>query len=206
MKYVLYFVLLAAVVCAVAGGIHLYKVAARNKKEMAPYEGEKAALTRKFPKTLVVYYSLTGNTKKIAVSVAEKTGADLYEIKTVEDMGSKENPLMHLRIREQLKTGKYPELAGEMPDFSKSEMIFVGGPVWWYTAATPVLAFLEKADFQGKAVVPFSTQGSNYGTYFEDFAKKAKNAELLKSESFNNLSKEYDSAVENKIVAWLNGL
>lgn len=206
MKYVFYAALLIAVICAVAGGVHLYKVAVRNKKEMAPYAGEKLVLSKKFPKTLVVYYSLTGNTKRIAEIIAAKTGADVYEIKTVKDVGGKKNPVMHLRIREQLKTGKYPELSGEIPDFSKYDMIFVGAPVWWYTAATPVLAFLEKADFQGKAVAPFSTQGSNFGSYFEDFAKKAKNARLLKGESFNNLSKEYDSAVENKITEWLNGL
>lgn len=206
MKYVLYFLLAVAVVSAVAGGIHLYRVSVRNKKEMAQYEGAAVALTKKFPKTLVVYYSLTGNTKQIAQIIQKKTGADIYEIKTVEDMGGKENPMMHLRIRDQLKSGKYPELAGEMPDFSKYEMIFVGAPVWWYTIATPGLSFLEKADFGGKAVVPFSTQGSNYGTFFEDFAKKAKNARLLKSESFNNLSKEYDAAVDNKITEWLNSL
>ena len=56
MKYVLYFLLAVAVVSAVAGGIHLYRVSVRNKKEMAQYEGAAVALTKKFPKTLVVYY------------------------------------------------------------------------------------------------------------------------------------------------------
>lgn len=73
-------------------------------------------------------------------------------------------------------------------------------------AATPVLSFLEKADFLGRKVVPFSTQGSNYGTFFEDFAGKAQNAQILKGQSFNNLSAEYDRAVDNKISDWLNKL
>lgn len=204
MKYILYFLLAAIVVTAVSTGVHLYKVAARNKKEMAQFSGERLLLNKKFGKVLVVYYSLSGNTKAVAETIRDKTGADMFEIKTVSEI--KQNPMLHLAVRDQLKTGKYPELAGELPDFSKYDMIFVGAPVWWYTVATPALSFLERADFQGKAVVPFSTQGSNAGTYFEDFAKKAKNARLLKSESFNNLPKEYDAAVENKIIAWLNGL
>ena len=204
MKYILYFLFAAIVVAAVSTGVHLYKVAARNKKEMAQFGGERLLLNKKFGKVLVVYYSLSGNTKAVAEAIRDKTGADMFEIKTVSEI--KQNPMLHLAVRDQLKTGKYPELAGELPDFSKYDMIFVGAPVWWYTVATPALSFLERADFQGKAVVPFSTQGRNAGTYFEDFAKKVKNARLLKSESFNNLPKEYDSAVENKIIAWLNGL
>ena len=85
-------------------------------------------------------------------------------------------------------------------------MVFVGAPVWWYTIATPGLSFLQQADFQGKKVVPFSTQGSNYGSFFEDFTQRAKNAKLLTSADFNNLPAEYDRAVENKISRWLNSL
>ena len=85
-------------------------------------------------------------------------------------------------------------------------LVMMGSPIWWYTAATPVLQFLREMDFKNKKVVPFSTQGSNYGTFFEDFAARAQNARLLKGESFNNLGPQYDNAVENKIIAWLNSL
>ena len=85
-------------------------------------------------------------------------------------------------------------------------MIFVGAPIWWYTAATPGLEFLKTYDFKDRKVVPFSTQGSNFGSYFDDFAAKAKNAKILPGASFNNLSKKYDDAVDNKITDWLNKL
>jgi flavodoxin len=68
------------------------------------------------------------------------------------------------------------------------------------------LEFLKKFDFKNKNVVPFSTQGSNYGTYFEDFKAKAKNANILKGESFNNLDSSYNEQVKNKIISWLNSL
>lgn len=72
--------------------------------------------------------------------------------------------------------------------------------------ATPLSAFLEQVDFQRRKVVPFSTQGSNYGSYFEDFTTQAKHAEIQRAQSFNNLPAKYDEAVDNKIVQWLNNL
>ena len=115
-------------------------------------------------------------------------------------------PWFYLILKKQLKDKIYPELAGDMPDLTKYDTIFVGGPVWWYTVSTPMRAFLEKIDFQNKKVVPFSTQGSNFGTYFEYFAQEAKNANLQKSASFNNLPAKYNKAVDNKIATWINSL
>ena len=203
-KYLLYIVVIVAVVGLFSGGFHLYRVAQRNKKEMAPYQGAPIALKGDFGKVLVVYYSLTGNTKDIAERIQKKTQADVYEIKTAEEI--KTNPWFYLKARAQLKEGKYPALAGALPDFSKYDWVFVGFPVWWYTAATPGLAFLDKADFKGRKVVPFSTQGSNAGTFLEDFTAQAKNADIQPAESFNNLPDKYDAAVDNKIAVWLNNL
>lgn len=204
MKYILYLLLAAIVVGAVAGGFHLYRVAVKNKKEMAPYQGAAVSVNKNFGKVLVVYYSLSGHTKEIAEKIAGLTKADIYEIKTAEEVRA--NPWFYYKVRKQLKQGIYPKLAGKLPDASEYDMIFVGAPVWWYTMATPGLSFLEQVDFKGRKVVPFSTQGSNYGTFFEDFAKKVQNADLQKSASFNNLPEKYNAAVDNKIAEWLNGL
>ena len=132
------------------------------------------------------------------------TGGELYEVKTAEKI--KQTPWFYLTLRKQLKDKNYPKLSGSLPDFRQYDTIFVGGPVWWYTASTPMRAFLQQADFKGKKVVPFTTQGSNVGTYFEDFAQTAKNAKLLKSASFNNMPEKYDHAVDNKIATWINSL
>lgn len=203
-KYVLYVLVFAAIIGLVGGGIHLYRVSQKNKKEMAQYGGEDIAVNKKLGKVLVVYYSLSGHTKDIAERLQNKTGADLYEIKTAEEI--KANPLFYAKVKQQLKNGDYPKLAGEMPDFGKYDLVFVGSPVWWYTVSTPVLSFLQDADFKGKKVVPFSTQGSNYGTFFEDFARQAKNAEIMPSANFNNLPEKYNVQVDNKISQWLNKL
>ena len=94
-------------------------------------------------KVLVVYYSLSGKTKEIAENIAHKTNADLFEIKTTDKLNT--NAKFYLEIKKQLKSKKYPLLEENIPDFSKYDTVFVGFPVWWYTIATPVLSFLEKA-------------------------------------------------------------
>lgn len=203
LKYVVYLLAVIIIISAASGIFHLYRVSAKNKKEMAQYAGLSDEVHKNFGKTLVIYYSLTGNTKEIAEKIKNKTNADLYEIKTAEPLPT--GPKLYLAVREQLKTQKYPALEN-IPDVSAYDTIFIGAPVWWYTAATPVLSLLDQVDFQGKKVVPFSTQGSNAGTFLEDFKAKIKNAVVLEYASFNNIGKEYDQAVNAKIAAWLNNL
>lgn len=204
LKYMLYLVLLIAVVGGLVGIWHLYRVSVRNEKEMAQFAGPIEKFEKDLGKTLVVYYSLSGHTKEIAEIIAADTGADVYEVRTKEKLNT--TPWFYMTLRSQLKKGIYPEIESEFPDFSKYDTIFVGAPVWWYTMATPMYSFLKKADFANKAVVPFSTQGSNFGTYYDDFAKNARNAVIKEGQAFNNLPAKYDSNIKNKIVRWLNRL
>ena len=204
LKYVLYSILALVLIAGAAIGYHYYRVSDRNAEEMVAYSGDNVAVNKNFGKTLVVYYSLSGITRDIAERIQAKTDADIYEIKTAEEI--KTGFSVYLNSRSDIKKGVYPELKGDIPDMDEYDVIFVGSPVWWYTAATPILSFLKKADFKGKKVVPFSTQGSNAGTFIEDFAKMAKNANVTGYQSFNNMGKEYDKAVDNKISVWLNGL
>ena len=181
LKYLIYILLAAVVIGLIGSGVHLWRVARKNEKEMAPYAGEPVAVTKNLGRVLVVYYSLSGHTREIAEKIRQVTGGDLYEIKTTEKLDS--SPWYYLTLRSQLKSGNYPSIENNFPQFAAYDTIFVGAPVWWYTIATPVLSFLQQADFGGKKVVPFSTQGSNYGTFFEDFAARAQNASLAKGAS-----------------------
>ena len=203
MKYVLYAVLVVVLVIGIGSLIHLYKVSNKNKREMAKYSNE-VKLTASLGKTLVIYYSLSGRTKDIALQIQSLTNAELYEIKPKEEI--KQVPSLYLTSKKQISSGKYPAIVNDFPNIEEYDTIFVGSPIWWYTASTVVLEFLKEFDFKNKNVVPFSTQGSNYGTYFEDFKAKAKNANILKGEAFNNLDSKYNEQVKNKIIEWLNGL
>lgn len=204
LKITIYLLLALAIIGGAIGAFHLYRVSQRNATEMAQYEGQTIKARPFAGKTLIIYYSLSGHTKDIAAKIQKMTGGDMYEIQTADKINT--TPWFYLTLRKQLKEHTYPALSGELPDLSRYDTIFVGSPVWWYTVSTPMLSFLQQADFKGKKVVPFSTQGSNYGTFFEDFAQNARNAQLQKSASFNNLPAQYDAAVDNKIASWLNSL
>ena len=204
LKIIIYIILLGIAVALVSGGVHLYRVSKRNASEMAQYEGKEITPKQLSGKTLVIYYSLSGHTQDIAERIQKMTGADMYRIQTVEKLNRW--PWFYLMLKKQLDNGVYPKLKEPLPDISKYETIFVGGPVWWYTVSTPMRAFLQQMNFQGKKVVPFTTQGSNYGTYFDYFNRAVRNADLQPSASFNNLPEKYNQAVDNKIATWINSL
>lgn len=203
MKYFLEIILAVIVIGGLIGAVHFYRVSAKNKEEMAKYENKSAEVTNNLGKVLVVYYSLTGHTKDIAEKIAAKTNADLFEIKTKEPYptGAK----LYTTAKKEIKNKQYPAIEA-LPDVTAYDVIFVGAPVWWYTMAPPLFSFMEQIDFQGKKIVPFSTQGSNIGKFFEDFAATAKNATILQHADFNNMDKKYDKQVEAKIADWINGL
>lgn len=203
LKITFYLIVLVAIIIAAASGYHLYKVNAKNKLEMKNFESE-VKLDANLGKTLVVYYSLSGHTKDIAEQIAAKTNADLYEIKTVKTYSS---PSVYMKSKKELSSQNYPQLQNDnMPDVKKYDTVFVGAPVWWYTMAPALYSYLNMTDFNNVKVVPFSTQGSNFGSFFEDFAKVAKNARILQHESFNNMDEKYQSQISNKINNWLNQL
>ena len=204
LKYIVYILVGIVIIGLIAGGIHLWQVDRKNAKDMALYDGEPVAVTKDLGRVLVVYYSLSGHTKDIAERIAAKTNGDLYEIKTKEKLNN--TPWYYLTLRNQIKNKEYPELEGKLPDMSKYDTVFIGAPVWWYTLATPLSSFLKQVDFEDKVIAPFSTQGSNYGSFFKDFAAQSKNGILNRMASFNNLPDKYDAQVDNKIAVWLNSL
>jgi len=203
LKKILVIALTLAVIGSTVAVIHHLKVTEHNKNELAAFAQE-TPYTASLGKVLVIYYSWTGHTEDIAHQIAALTQADEYRIQTQETF--KSTPAFYAKIKKELSNKKYPPLAGEMPDISNYDVVFVGAPVWWYTMATPLYSFLKQADFQGKRVIPFSTQGSNPGGFLKDFTANAKNAQVGAYANFNNVGPEYDEAVHNKIVHWLNTL
>ncbi len=201
-RTIIYIILSIITIGGIITYFHLYRVSQNNKKEMQQYLN-KIENKISLGKVLVIYYSLSGNTEKIAKEIAQQTSADLFKIETIKKYST---PSVYVKSKQELSTKEYPSLQEKPLDLSQYDTIFVGGPVWWYTMAPPLFSFLKQTDFQGKNVVPFSTQGSNYGKFFIDFANIVQNANIKTAENFNNLSSEYDEAVKNKITTWLNNL
>ena len=154
---------------------------------------------------LVVYFSLTGNTKPVAERIQRMTGADLFVIETVRSYPL-ERPARTEEPKKELASGIWPALKNPPPDMSAYDLILVGGPVWWYTVSTPVRSFLQQADFAGKKVAPFMTHDGGKGDYFKYFRENARNAVVLDGLDFYRPFNESDAALHDKIQHWLNKL
>lgn len=107
-------------------------------------------------KTLVAFYSQSGQTKKYAQLIAEKMGADLYEIiperKYNNDMWKAWD-----EAQAERSENNYPALKGELPDISGYDRIILGTGIWGYTMANPVTSFIRAMDFTGKKMSAFWT-------------------------------------------------
>ena len=156
-------------------------------------------------KMLIIYYSLTGNTKYIAEQVRKKTGGDVFEIETVKTYPAEYSALTDEAKRE-LQTGVLPALKKNPPDMSSYDLILVGSPVWWYTVSTPVMSFLRQADFAGKKVSAFCTHEGGIGKFFPHFKEQAKNAIVLEGLDLYKPKQAMKGQVDKALDTWLSKL
>lgn len=157
-------------------------------------------------KTLVTYFSGSGNTRAVAETIADTLSADLFEIApatpyTREDLdwtadGSRVN---REHDDESLRT---MDLAKSTVDgWDSYDTVFIGYPIWWGIAAWPVDNFVKANDFTGKTVIPFCTSSSSgLGRSGELLAELAGTGEWQEGRRFSS------SAQESAITEWLNSL
>lgn len=156
-------------------------------------------------KVLFVYYSWSGVTKGVAAKVREMTGCDVYEIVPAVPYPSGMYETAD-RADQERESGRLPELAGELPDLSKYDLILVGGPVWSSTLATPLMSYLSRTDFGGKDVAPLWTDAGNEGHYAADFRQQAKNAKLLEGLGLGHASSLGEEELKDTLNDWLKKL
>ncbi len=156
-------------------------------------------------KVLVIYYSLTGNTRSIAERIQEKTGSDVFEIETVKDYPTAYSEIVEEAKRE-LETGELPALKKSPPDMSSYDLILVGSPVWWYTVSTPVMSFLNQADFAGKKVSAFFTHEGGVGKFSPHFKKQAKDGVVLEGLDLYKPRQAREGEVDKALDSWLSKL
>lgn len=129
-----------------------------KKLIMTALLGTAFATTAVEAKTLVAYFTLTGNTENAAKIIAEETGADLYQIELVTPYPSEYKAQTEL-AKKELSDGTLPPIKPWPKNISDYDVVFVGSPVWWGTMATPVRTFLASGALKGKTVIPFVTHG-----------------------------------------------
>ena len=141
-------------------------------------------------KALVAYFSASGVTKKLAQTLAEAIGADLFEIEPKVPYTRADLNWMDKQSRstiEMQNPASRPELAGTCKSIADYDTVFVGFPIWWYVAPTIVNTFLESCDLTAKTVVPFATSGgSGIGGTNKALAPSCKGARLLEGKVFRS--------------------
>jgi len=115
-------------------------------------------------KTLVVYFSATGTTKAAAQELAKELGADLYEITpeqpyTAADLDWRDKS-SRSTIEMKDKSSR-PAIKGRCENIAQYDTVWIGFPVWWYTAPTIVNTFIEAHDLSGKVLNVFATSGGS---------------------------------------------
>ena len=127
--------------------------------------------------TLVAYFSASEAhvTAQVAKTLAEATDADLFEIVpeqiyTVADLDWR-NEKSRSTIEMKDSTAR-PAVASKVENMAQYDTIYVGFPIWWYTAPRIINTFLEQYDLKGKTIIPFATSGgSDIGKSGEDLKK-----------------------------------
>ena len=169
---------------------------------------------------LVVYFSRIGeqysvgviekgNTAIVAEMVAERTGADVFEIIPAVDNYPTDNyrALTDIGLQEQ-KDGARPAIANDVENFADYDTVFLGYPIWWGDLPMILYTFLETHDFSGKTIVPFCTHG---GSQMAGTAAKIENT-VSADAVLNGLAIEGTDAqnsrdsVRESVNNWLAGL
>lgn len=157
-------------------------------------------------KTLVVYYSATGNTETVAGYIAEATGGDLFEITPAEpytdaDLNWTDEGSRVSREHDDPSLREMELTAATVENWDEYDTVFVGYPIWWGIAAWPVDAFINANDFTGKTVIPFATSSSSgMGESGELLAELAGTGDWQEGQRFRSGVNEAD------VTEWVNGL
>lgn len=137
------------------------------------------AAERSGGQVLIVYYSRTGNTRKIAEYIHTRMGGEMLELKTAHTYPEAYRAVTEQARREQ-KEGFRPVLTTDVESVQPYSLIFIGYPNWWGTMPMALFSFLEKHDFSGKTLAPFCThEGSALGRSERDIARLCPKARLL---------------------------
>ena len=157
-------------------------------------------------KTLVVYFSATGNTESAANYIAQETGGDLFELEpaepyTDEDLNYSNEDSRVSREHEDESLRDVELAADTVENWDEYDTVFIGYPIWWDIAAWPVNDFVKSNDFTGKTVIPFATSANDdIGESGKLLEEMAGTGNWLEGERFSS------SVSKDAVTEWIEGL
>lgn len=154
-------------------------------------------------KSLVVYFSWSGNTESVAQEIAAQTGADVFKIEPQEPYTDDYDELLDIAQEEQRNSAR-PAIAGSIEGLDSYEVIYLGFPNWWGDMPMILYTFLEEYDLSGKTVAPFVTSG---GSGFSNTVSAMKSLEP-EADFLDGLSLGSSAAAEpaDSVGSWLEDI
>lgn len=152
-------------------------------------------------KTLIVYFSESGNTRNMANIIREMTGGDLVEIEMQTPYSDNYSTLLEEAERDLLANAR-PPLRTRIGNMDEYDTILLGYPNWYAILPMPVFTFLESYPFEGKRIIPFCSHGNGMlGETVANICKACPGADVREA-----LSVTYGGggSLRNEIQAWLN--
>lgn len=116
--------------------------------------------TKDLGKSLIVYYSLTENTKAVAEEIQKQVNGELMQIETVEPYPEVYDEVLDV-VEAQREAGELPTIVKQDVDLSDYDSIFLGTPIWFGEPALPVEKWISENELAGKRIYPFFTSGSS---------------------------------------------
>lgn len=153
-------------------------------------------------KILVAYYTWSGNTEKIAKKLQKATNGDVFAIRPAEEYPSDYQRTVQ-QAKKEIADSFSPKLSKDV-DIAPYDVIFIGTPNWWSTAAPPVSAFLRSKNFAGKTVALFSTHGGGgMARTVSDMAALCTGADIREGFSVYGAG---DRSTDQELAAWLKSI
>ena len=151
---------------------------------------------------LVAYFSASGVTAKVAETLSDALGADLFEIVPKVRYSKADLDWRDKTSRSTIEMNdpsSRPEIETLRDNVADYDMIYVGFPIWWYVAPTIINTFLESYDLTGKTIIPFATSGgSGMGKTNEKLETSCPGATLKGGKVFSM------NATRQELADWAN--
>ena len=130
-------------------------------------------------KSLIVYYSYSGITRRLAEDIAIITDGELLGLKPQDPYSFSYNTAVK-EVRAQIEKGICPVLMPSDVHVGDFDTVFIGSPNWLKTFAPPVLSFLRATDLSDKIVIPFCTHGGGgFGNMIEEYQRECSASRVM---------------------------
>ena len=166
-------------------------------------QGNKTKENKEMKKVLVAYFSASGVTEGVAKQLAEVTGGELHKILPEQPYTDADLDWRDKQSRSSVEMkdkSSRPAITNKLANMQDYDVVYVGFPIWWYTAPTIINTFMEAYDFKGKTVIPFATSGgSSIKKACEDLKTAYPEVNWKEGKLLNRASKK-------ELESWVEGL